>query len=71
MNIFIERDINGNKVARLKFINTRGFSIQTNGNLPKTHSMSKDSFVHSTAEDEIHAYVKEYGTKSQKTKLGW
>ena len=58
-------DINGNKVVRVSFPNSRAFSIQTNGNLPKTHSMSKGGYD----EKEINQYVKEYGSDAQKKKL--
>ena len=59
------RDVNGNKVVRVSFPNSRAFSIQTNGNLPKTHSMSKGGYD----EKEINQYVKEYGSDAQKKKL--
>jgi hypothetical protein len=59
-------DINGNKVVRVSFPNSRAFSIQTNGTLPKTYkahgSMEFD-------EAEINAYVKEFGSPAQKKKL--
>jgi hypothetical protein len=58
-------DVNGNKVVRVSFPNSRAFSIQTNGNLPKTHSMSKGGYD----EKEINQYVKEYGSDAQKKKL--
>ena len=32
-------DVNGNKVVKLRFPNERAFSIQTNSNLPQTHSI--------------------------------
>ena len=37
MKLSIGMDRNGNKVLRLKPRIGRGFSIQTNGNLPETH----------------------------------
>lgn len=58
-------DANGNKVIRVSFPNSRAFSIQTNGNLPKTHAMSKGGYD----EKEINQYVKEYGSDAQKKKL--
>ena len=59
-------DINGNKIVRVIPDNGRGFSIQTNGNLPNTH---RDGVWHQTP-DEVTAYVKAYGTKRQKGLLG-
>jgi hypothetical protein len=59
-------DINGNKVVRVSFPNSRAFSIQTNGTLPKTYRS------HGTMgfdEAEINAYVKEFGSPAQKKKL--
>jgi hypothetical protein len=55
-------DINGNAVVRVSFPNSRAFSIQTNGTLPKTHREGYD-------EMEINEYVKEYGSPAQKKKL--
>jgi hypothetical protein len=34
------RDTNGNKIVKLSFPNTRGFSIQTLGNLKETHRIT-------------------------------
>jgi hypothetical protein len=56
------KDINGNSVVRVSFPNSRAFSIQTNGTLPKTHREGYD-------EMEINEYVKEYGSPAQKKKL--
>lgn len=55
-------DINGNSVVRVSFPNSRAFSIQTNGTLPKTHSDGYD-------EVEINEYVRDYGSPAQKKKL--
>jgi hypothetical protein len=55
-------DINGNAVVRVSFPNSRAFSIQTNGTLPKTNREGYD-------EMEINEYVKEYGSPAQKKKL--
>ena len=59
-------DLNGNRVVRVSFPNSRAFSIQTNGTLPETNrshgSMGFD-------EAEINAYVKEFGSPAQKKKL--
>ena len=59
-------DINGNKVVRVSFPNSRAFSIQTNGTLPKTNN------AYGTIgfdESEINSYVKSYGSPAQKKKL--
>jgi hypothetical protein len=59
-------DINGNKVVRVSFPNSRAFSIQTNGTLPKTNN------AYGTIgfdEAEINSYVKSYGSPAQKKKL--
>ena len=68
MRITIGYDKNGNKVARCKPSNgLRAFSIQTLGNLPGLHKVSKtDQIDQLAAYDEILAYVSEYGTKRQK-----
>lgn len=71
--IRIDYDINGNKVA--KFIpgkGVRGFSVQTNGNMPNTHrNYSKGDIAGQDAKNELHAYIKQHGTKAQKEALGW
>jgi hypothetical protein len=55
-------DKNGNKIVRITPGFTRGFSIQTLGNLPITH---RDGVVECTAV-EVEAYVLKYGTTHQK-----
>ena len=59
MNVKLSRDINGNKIARLTFSNARGFSIQTNGNLPETYRTGVPDVA------EIRAYILRYGTHYQ------
>jgi len=61
MKTTISMDKNGNKVVRLTFTGARGFSIQTNGNLPETHRTGKPNL------QEIRAYVLQYGTHYQKS----
>ena len=61
----IKRDRNGNKVCFVKVPGERGFSIQTNGNLPNTH---RDGVCKLT-EDEVETYILSYGTRRQKTIL--
>ena len=67
----LRRDKNGNKTLYYSNGHYRGFSVQTNGNLPKTHKMSKENFSNSIATSELNYYVKEYGTQRQKEMLGW
>ena len=59
----ISKDKNGNKTVKISRKGSRGFSIQTNGNLPKTHQDGVGAWTH----DEIAAYVINYGTKAQKS----
>ena len=56
-NLKLSRDKNGNKT--LNFYNSEmgGFSIQTNGNLPKTHAMTRDNFNPAIAGEELKKYV--------------
>lgn len=65
------KDSNGNSVIKVAFLNKPAFSIQTNGNLPKTHS-KKGSFTDAdleTFEKEVIEYVTKYGSKKQKDQL--
>jgi hypothetical protein len=73
-------DINGNKVVKLAAGSNRAFSIQTNGNLPKTGSIlrglktEKDMETVSASDlqtiaKEVVSYIKSYGTPTQKKKL--
>lgn len=55
-------DGNGNKVLKVCFNLSRGFSVQTLGNLPMTH---RDGIGFWTA-DELSDYVSRHGTKRQK-----
>lgn len=61
-------DKNGNKVVKLSFPNSRGFSIQTNGNMPKTHKM-KGEINAAVIAKEAAAYIKAHGSEEQKKKL--
>jgi len=65
--ITTSNDLNGNRVCRVKIAGYRGFSIQTNGNLPRTH---RDG-VGPWTPGEVSNYVKQFGTKRQKDLLGW
>lgn len=73
-------DVNGNKIVKLNFPNSRGFSIQTGGNLPKTGSLLRgkktvkqmESLSSSdllTISKEVCAFIKAYGSDNQKSKL--
>lgn len=67
------KDSNGNTIVQVSGLGERGFSVQTNGNMPKTHrSITWDCcFNRSIAENELHGYIKEHGTDRQKDLLGW
>lgn len=58
----IGRDTNGNKTVRVIPSTGRGFSIQTNGNLPITH---RDG-IHRDTGAEVELYVRKHGTARQK-----
>lgn len=70
----ISRDTNGNKTVKItnndlktwRNPDVKGFSIQTNGNLPLTHSEG----VTFTTENEIFNYINDHGTKRQQTIIG-
>ena len=62
MKFTIARDGNGNKILQVKPESGRGFSIQTNGNLPATH---QNGITDQTLE-EVKQWVKAYGMKNQK-----
>ena len=69
MQTRIALDYNGNSIVRLTFSShcgkaAKGFSIQTNGNLPNTHRTRKPDNV------EILEWVKRYGTLRQKAIVG-
>ena len=65
----LARDVNGNKILKISCGYNRGFSIQTLGNLPKTHQMTNNDLDRVTAIGEAMAYVRKYGTKRQKELL--
>ena len=68
----LSRDVNGNKTLVCKGTkDCRGFSVQTLGNLPRTHRMDNDSLNEDTALNELNGYIKIYGTERQKRMLGW
>ena len=72
-------DINGNRIVKLKFPIGRGFSIQTDGILPKTNYISdrlpKNGIEGLTTEQltdiekECVSYITSFGSKLQREKL--
>lgn len=73
-----DRDRNGNSIIKLSYPNGRGFSIQTGGNMPKTHRMKagvdnihKDITANEmrSIKSEAVKYIKNYGTSRQKSGL--
>lgn len=73
MKITYGRDINGNTIVKASFKGARGFSVQTNGNMPRTHRAItwESDFNENQAINELNAYIKIHGTKRQKELLGW
>lgn len=72
----ISLDINGNKIIKLSFPNQRSFSIQTNGNLPISNKLTKDSDFEKLSEKELDViekecikYINDFGTVKQKQLL--
>lgn len=63
----VDRDRNGNRIVRIIPAKARGFSIQTNGNLLRTHAGGYSSDY---TPDEVRAYVRKYGTARQKAIMG-
>jgi len=74
------RDTNGNSIVKFKFPNSRGFSIQSNKDLPKTHDILKGlktpkdmQKVSGSDLDKIAReacnYIKNAGSKKQKSQL--
>lgn len=78
--MFIYIDKNGNKCIKVEstdFNIGRGFSIQTNGNLPMIHNgysagtNSKDLslWANNAIRQEIYEYIQKHGTDKQKQKV--
>jgi hypothetical protein len=65
VNYTIGRDRNGNKTLRCSSVDG-GFTVQTNGNLPRTH---RDGVTVET-DAEVCAYVRRHGTDRQRRILG-
>ena len=64
MKLHLSIDHNGNKIVRVSPTNGRGFSLQTNGNLPYIHAHGISSPYY--AKLEVRGYVSQFGTKKQK-----
>jgi len=75
VNIKPATDSNGNSVVKVTFPGEayRGFSVQTNGNMPKTHRSIawEGDFNPHIASNELFAHVKQFGTDREKEVLGW
>ena len=72
MHYKIGLDINGNKILKVSCTPKicRGFSIQTLGNLPKTHRVLKGNAVdQNVTNKEIKEYLIAQGTAKQKLLL--
>jgi len=70
------RDVNGNSVIRVKFPNSRAFSIQVNAGSTKLTKSNygdlkylEDLDNRENIEKEIEDYVEKYGSKKQKAEL--
>ncbi len=65
-HLSIGRDVNGNKVLRIKPTGARGFSIQTNGNMPATdrHGIGTHTW------GELRKYVSAFGTERERAICG-
>jgi len=76
IQIRIGRDINGNKKANVSGGSKKGFSIQTNGNLPYCHCLNfgdvlKEGEPHTQhGLREVVSYVFEHGTEAQRAFFG-
>ena len=68
IKLSVGKDINGNKIVKVKTPNG-SFTIQTNQNLPYTHSNISSGGDYNKMIKEINAYVQKYGTKRQKKLL--
>jgi hypothetical protein len=60
-------DRNGNSIVTVKVEGHRAFSIQSNGNLPRTHQLGMATDI---TRKEVAAYIQAHGTKRQKQILG-
>jgi len=67
MQIKIKLDRNGNKTVSIPGNQSgRGFSIQTNGNLPGIHRLPKGAHALTRPEvEELHAYLTLHGSNER------
>jgi hypothetical protein len=63
-------DDNGNRKVTVRNGASRGFSVQTNGNLPTTHMMHGKSIDEGVALEELRNYIYNHGTEYQRNYLG-
>ena len=78
-NLYIKgwgNDANSNLRIITGFPNDRGFPIQTNGNLPKTHSILRSGHTGNFSQNELEtigleitSYVMKYGSSNVKSRL--
>lgn len=76
LNFTFSRDTNGNKTIKIKGNGIyKGFSIQTNGNLPLTHNLWTKDLSLLTDNDKLNVinevvnYTNRYGSNNQKNLL--
>ena len=73
MNLTYIKDVNGN--TRIKYsCDAGGFSVQTNGNLPRIHDMRTKGIHKSNygaALIELHRHVQQFGTQRQVNLMHW
>ena len=63
-------DTNGIKKLTVSNGVSRGFSVQTNGNLPRTHLMNRGRLDEGGALEELRNHVSIWGTEYQRNYLG-
>lgn len=56
MHLSISIDSNGNKILKVQIGHARSFSIQTNGNLPVTHSKGITQFTILELTNHLNAF---------------
>jgi len=66
MRFKLDRDRNGNSIVRVHPETGRAFSVQTNGNLPRTHRDGVGSYTHI----EVWDHIMRHGTERQFELLG-
>lgn len=66
MKFTLKLDKNGNKILKVQPNKGRSFSIQTLGNLPITHKMTRDNIDPCKTMHEVAVFVAHFGTDQQK-----